>query len=109
MKYFISQVMSGRAGADIKAEREKVIAAMEQENPDAECIDSFFEGVHGKKPLWFLGKSLELLSTADMCIFVDGAECRARGCWMEHQACLRYGIDSCSFDTGTGMFTASGG
>ena len=61
------------------------------------------------KPLWFLGKSFELLSKADLCIFVDGADNKARGCWMEYQACLRYGIDSCAFDTQTGFFVAISG
>lgn len=110
MKYFISQVMNGRTDAEIKAEREKVIAAMKKGNPDAECIASFFEGeLYDAKPLWFLGKSFELLSKADLCIFVDGADNKARGCWMEYQACLRYGIDSCAFDTQTGFFVAISG
>lgn len=110
MKYFISQVMNGRTDADIKAEREKVIDALGKRNTDAECIDSFFEGApHDAKPLWFLGKSLELLSTADICIFVDNAETKTRGCRMEYQACVAYGIDSCAFDTKTGEFTAASG
>lgn len=110
MKYFISQVMNGMTNEAIKAERGKVITAMKKQNPEAEAIDSFFEGSpHDAKPLWFLGKSLELLSTADLCIFVDYAETRARGCRLEHEACVAYGIDSCSFDTQTGMFTATSG
>ena len=110
MKYFISQIMNGRTDADIKVEREKVIAAMKKENPDAECIDSFFEGApHGARPLWYLGKSLELLSTADLCIFVDNAETRTRGCRLEYQACVAYGIDSCAFNTKTGDFAAAWG
>ena len=108
MKYFISQAMAGRTDADVKAEREQVIAAMKAENPEAEVIDSFFEGApHEARPLWFLGKSLELLSTADLCIFVDGAGEKARGCRLEYQACVAYGIDSCAFDTKTGEFTAA--
>ena len=70
MRYFISQVMNGRTDAEIKEERYKVIAAMKKENPEAEVIDSFFEGApHDAKPLWFLGKSFELLSTANLCVF----------------------------------------
>ena len=110
MKYFISQVMNGRTDADIKAEREKVVDAMKKMNPGAECIDSFFEDApYDAKPLWYLGKSLELLSTADMCIFVDNADVKARGCRMEYQACVAYGIDSCSFDTQRGTFIATSG
>lgn len=110
MKYFISQVMNGRTDADIKAEREKVIAAMKIENPEAEAIDSFFEGApHGARPLWYLGKSFELLSMADLCIFVDNADTKARGCRLEYEACVAYGIDSSSFDTQTGIFIATSG
>lgn len=110
MKYFISQAMNGRSDEAIKAERDKVIAAMKKENPEAEVIDSFFEGApHDAKPLWFLGKSFELLSMADLCIFVDNADTKARGCRLEYEACVAYGIDSCSFDTKTGMFTATSG
>ena len=41
--------------------------------------------------LFFLGKSLELLSTADICLFVGNWE-TARGCRIEHDCCLEYGI-----------------
>lgn len=108
MKYFISQAMNGRTDEVIKAERAKVIAAMKKENPEAEAIDSFFEGApYDAKPLWFLGRSFELLSMADLCVFVDYAETKARGCQLEHEACIAYGIDSCSFDTKTEKFTAT--
>lgn len=108
MKYFISQAMNGRTDEAIKAERAKVIAAMKKENPEAEVIDSFFEGApHDAKPLWFLGKSFELLSTADMCVFVGNAPDTARGCALEYKACLVYGIDCCQFDTETGHFVAT--
>lgn len=110
MKYFISQAMNGRTDEAIKEERAKVIAAMKKENPEAKVIDSFFEGApHDAKPLWFLGKSFELLSTADLCVFVDYAEIKTRGCQLEYEACIAYGIDSCAFDTQTGMFTATSG
>lgn len=110
MRYFISQAMNGRTDAEIKEERHKVIAAMKKENPEAEVIDSFIEGApHDTKPLWFLGKSFELLSTEDLCVFVDYAETKVRGCRLEYEACIAYGIDSCAFDTQTGMFTATSG
>ena len=108
MTYFISQTMNGRTDEAIKAERAKVIAAMKKENPEAEVIDSFFEGApHDENPLWFLGKSFELLSTADLCVFVDNAPFTARGCALEYRACLAYGIDCCQFDTKTGDFIST--
>lgn len=108
MKYFISQAMNGRTDEAIKLERVKVIAAMRKVAPTAEVIDSFFEGApHDGNPLWFLGKSFELLSTADICVFVDNAMFTARGCALEHSACLAYGIDCCQFDTKTGTLAAT--
>lgn len=108
MRYYISQAMNGRTDAEIKEERHKVIAAMKKENPEAKVIDSFFEGAPNEaKPLWFLGKSFELLSTADMCVFVDYAADTARGCALEYRACLAYGIDCCKFDTEMGAFVAT--
>ena len=59
---------------------------------DVEVIDSFFQSAPvDAKPLWFLGKSLELLSTADIAYFADGWE-NARGCKIEHECAIQYGI-----------------
>ena len=59
-----------------------------------EVIDSFFqEAPADAKPLWFLGKSLELLSGADVAYFAQGWE-DARGCVIEHESALAYGIKS---------------
>ena len=57
-----------------------------------EVIDSFFENApHDAKPLWFLGKSFELLSGADLAVFIGEWE-KYRGCKMEHLAAVEYGI-----------------
>lgn len=107
MKYFISQAMHGRTYDAIRAERDKVITAIKKQNPEAEVIDSFLKDApYDAKPLWFLGKSFELLSTADVCVFVDYAYIRTRGCWLEYNACITYGIDFCDFDVETGEFLA---
>ena len=107
MKFFISQAMNGRTDEEIKREREEVISAMRELNPDAEFIDSFMESaLHDANPLWYLGKSFQLLSEADCCIFVDYAHEKAIGCKMECQACIAYGIDSCVFHTDTKTFEA---
>lgn len=108
MKIFISQTMNGRTDEEIKKEREEVIDAIKKENPEAEYIDSFIEGApHDEKPLWFLGKSLELLSEADLCVFVDYAHEKARGCRMEHQACTEYGINTCVYRSDTKTFESN--
>ena len=92
MKYFISQPMNGKTDEEINAKRKEVETAILEQEPDAEILDSFFEGApHDAKPLWFLGKSLEILSNADIAYFCEGWE-NARGCKLENECALAYGI-----------------
>lgn len=93
-KLFISQPMRGKTNDEILAERKKAIAMAEELiGEPVEVIDSFFKDApHDAKPLWLLGKSLELLSTADMAIFATGWK-EARGCRIEHECAVEYGID----------------
>lgn len=92
-KLFISQPMKDRTDLQIKAEREYAInAAKEMLGEDVEVIDSFFENApHDARPLWFLGKSLELLSTADVAYFAKDWD-KYRGCKIENTCAKEYGI-----------------
>lgn len=94
MKLFISQPMRGRSDDEIKAERNEVICSVKKEyGNDLEVIDSFFESAPvDAKPLWFLAKSLELLSTADIAFFAPGWE-DARGCKIENLCAKEYGVE----------------
>lgn len=94
MKVFISQPMRGKTDDEIKLERENIIAEIKTEyGHETEIIDSFFEGAPADaKPVWFLGKSLEKLSTADKAFFAEGWQ-DARGCYVEHKVCEMYGIE----------------
>ncbi len=94
MKAFISQPMNGLTDEEIRAEREKAIASLKEKyGDDIEIIDSFFENApHDAKPLWFLGKSIELLSTADVAYFCKGWE-NARGCRIENTCAIEYGLE----------------
>ena len=92
MKIFISQPMRDKTDEQIKSERESVKKLLSMQYGEVEIIDSFFESApHDAKPLWFLGKSLELLSSADIAYFCADWE-NYRGCKMEHDACIEYGI-----------------
>ena len=64
-KLFISQPMRGRAEEEILAERKNAIeTAKWMIGEDVEAIDSFFSTAPtDAKPLWYLGKSIELLSS----------------------------------------------
>ena len=93
-KLFISQPMKDKTDEQILAEREKAIAvAKEHVSEEVEVIDSFFQSAPADaRPLWFLGKSLELLSTADIAYFAPGWS-EYRGCKIEHECAVQYGID----------------
>ena len=59
MKFFISQAMNGRTDEEIKREREEVISAMRELNPDAEFIDSFIDShIKNIKP-WYKSQQKE--------------------------------------------------
>lgn len=92
-KLFISQPMKGKTDEEIlKTRNDAIEKAKEVYGRDIEVIDSFFRNAPVEaKPLWFLGKSIELLSTADIAFFTDGWE-KARGCIIEHECAVRYGI-----------------
>lgn len=94
IKLFISQPMKGKTDEEIKAVREQAINAAKAiiGSSDIKVIDSFFERAPmDAKPLWFLGKSIELLSAADIAYFAKGWE-DARGCKIEHACATEYNI-----------------
>lgn len=93
-RLFISQPMRGKTDEEILAVRQKAIESAERElGEKVEVIDSFFRNCPAEaKPLWFLGKSLELLSTADVAFFAKGWE-ETRGCRVENTCAIEYGID----------------
>lgn len=93
-KLFISQPMRGKTDEEILTERKKAIESAERNlGEPVEVIDSFFQNAPADaRPLWFLGKSLELLSTADIAYFAKGWE-DARGCRIENQCAIEYGIE----------------
>jgi hypothetical protein len=94
-KLFISQPMKGKTNVEIKKEREEAIrCAKEMMSDEVEVIDSFFENAPAEaKPLWYLGESLKLLSTADVAFFATGWK-NARGCKIEHTCAQQYGINT---------------
>ncbi|MBP3699157.1 MAG: hypothetical protein J6J01_06740 [Oscillospiraceae bacterium] len=94
MRAFISQPMNGKATAEIISQREKAIKSLKSKyGEDVEIIESFFkDAVHNDAPLWFLGKSIELLATADVAYFCKGWE-DARGCRIENTCAIEYGIE----------------
>lgn len=95
LRVFISQPMNGKTDKEIEEERLSIVSKIsETVDEPFEVIDSFFKSApHDAKPLWFLGKSIELLSTADLAYFAKGWE-NARGCIIEHSCAVAYMIET---------------
>lgn len=95
LQVFISQPMSGKTAKEIKEERSRIVSKISETVAEPfNIIDSFFETApHDAKPLWFLGKSIELLSSADLAYFSKGWE-NYRGCWIEHACAVAYNIET---------------
>ena len=95
-KLFISQPMRGLTDEEILRAREEIRFRAEQVvGEPLELIDSFVEEYPGEInksiPVWYLGKSIQFLSQADIAYF--GGEWRnARGCGIEHEVADKYGI-----------------
>lgn len=96
MKLFISQPMRGKTDEEISTRRNEIIAEMKEEyGEDLEVIESFvpLEGAPEgcNRPLWYLGRSLQFLSQADIAYFDTGYK-EARGCAAEYACAVSYGI-----------------
>ena len=96
-KIFISQPMKDKTTEQIEKEREQAFSKLHKLfGDDFEIIDSVFdfENVENvNKGLYYLSKSLELLSTADCAVFLNSWD-KARGCLIEKECCDKYGIET---------------
>ena len=101
MKAMLSQPMNGKTEEEIRATREKAIAALEEKG--YEVVNTLFtdewynpENMKARGvvqiPLCFLAKSLENMSLCHAAYFCKGWE-NARGCVIEHAAAEAYGLD----------------
>lgn len=92
VKVFISQPMKDKTNEQIENERKEIIEKAEKHFGEIEIIDSVIKDApKDANSLWYLGKSLEFLSKADVCIFAKQWY-TARGCVVEHRACEEYYI-----------------
>lgn len=88
-KVFISIPMRNKTEKQIKEDLEKVKRKIVDRFDDVEFIDSFFSDGDLKDPIVMLGKSIMLMSDADLIFFADGWE-SARGCRIEHEVAMAY-------------------
>lgn len=92
MRVMISQPMNGLSAEEIRERRAAVVARLEAEGH--EVVDTVFtetppEG--DNQALWYLGKSLQAIAGVDAVYFMDGWD-KARGCRIEYEACVTYGV-----------------
>ena len=96
-KLFVSVPMKGRTEEEIKASIQKMKKIAEiYEGEELELIDSYIEDNPPKdnnQAIWFLGKSLEKLATADVFIGIEDTW-NWNGCSIEDETARRYGIKS---------------
>ena len=96
-KLFISQPMRGLTDEEILNKRQEIRKNAEKVIKEpVELIDSFIEDYPGEInkhiPVFYLGKSIQFLSQADVAYF--GGDWRnARGCKIEHEVAKQYGIE----------------
>ena len=101
MKAMISQPMAGKTDEEIVAARDKAVAALE--SMGYEVVNTLFtdewysdEAMEARGvvqvPLCFLAKSLENMSVCHVAYFCKGWE-QARGCRIEHDAAMAYGVE----------------
>ncbi len=100
-KVMISQPMAGKTDEEIKTAREKAIEYLRDRG--YEVVNTLFTDEWYSKdkmeerevvqiPLCFLAKSLENMSLCHAVYFCKGWE-NARGCRIEHDAAVAYGLD----------------
>ena len=97
-KLFISQQMSGLSEDEILKTKDEIKARAEQYiGEHVELVNSNVEEypVENSKqvsiPVWYLGKSIELLSQADI-VYFDTDWRNSRLCTIEHEVADKYGI-----------------
>lgn len=100
-KAMLSQPMAGKSEEEIVATREKAIKVLEEKG--YEVVNTLFTDEWCSKekmgergviqiPLCFLAKSLENMSLCHAVYFCKGWE-KARGCKIEHETAVAYGLD----------------
>ena len=91
MKIFISQPMNDLSEEEVRNTRLTIEKKIKQLFGNVDIINSFYLE-RGLKPLFNLGRSIQLLSEADIAYFATGWS-KARGCRIEYMCASDYGID----------------
>ena len=88
MKIMISQPMRGKTNEEIREERKNLIAELESQGH--EVIDTVLDYTENDSPIYFLGKSIQMMADVDGVVFMNGWQ-YARGCKIEREVAMMYG------------------
>lgn len=91
-KLFISQPMGNKTDEEILRVRNEAIKKAESIYKEKLSVINSFLHEDGKSLLWYLGKSIILMSDADIVYFVKGFG-DAKGCRVEYKAAKEYGLN----------------
>ena len=97
LNIFISQPMNNKSKEEIFIKRKQLIEKVQNyfQTDDLKFMKSYFEIKHSKKlkneSLYFLSKSLKVLSKSDVIIMASGWE-NSRGCKIEYECARLYDI-----------------
>jgi hypothetical protein len=92
VRVVICQPVENKTEDQIRQERATLVK--ELEGKGCQVVDTIFPDFPGTKnaPLLFLARSLACIADVDKVVFMPGWE-DARGCKIEHTACLEYGVE----------------
>lgn len=99
MVIMISQPMAGKTDDEINSIRSEIVKKLVDKGHTV--LNTLFDDYHVQKdikersigniPLYYLAKSLQCMARCDGVYFSSGWEA-ARGCKLEHQAAVEYGL-----------------
>ena len=92
MKVMISMPMAGKHDEAVKEEYNNIVEQFKKLH--IEVVDTYFTddiSNISRPDIYFLAKSISAMEDVDAVYFADGWR-NARGCEIEHQVCMKYGI-----------------
>lgn len=92
MKVMISMPMAGKHDETVRKEYNNIVEQFKKLH--IEVVDTYFtdDTTNISRPdIYFLAKSISAMEDVDAVYFADGWR-NARGCEIEHQVCMKYGI-----------------
>ena len=106
MKFFISLPMNGVDDEKVKRDIDIATKLIREQFEGSEVIDGFIaEDVPADAGrLWYLGRSIQMLGTADAVVFMPGWK-KANGCLIVYEVARLYGITRLRAEKEGGVWT----